>query len=103
MAEPAEVEALVDLVRDGLVQAVLWALPLFGAAAAASVVAGWIAGRLGLQDASLSLMVRALAVVLALALVGPALGERAQALGSEALARLPAIGQGTAAPGQAEP
>lgn len=91
-------DALVDLVNDGLLSAVIWALPLFAAAAVASIAAGWLAARVGLQDPALGLVMRAASVVLALALVGPSIGANVQALASETLGRLSAVGRGEAEP-----
>lgn len=93
-------EALVDLVHDGLFAAVLWALPLFAAAALASIVAGGLAARVGLSDPALGLVMRAAFVVLALALVGRSIGADVQAFATDALARLPALGRGEAEPGR---
>jgi flagellar biosynthesis protein FliQ len=91
-------DALVDLVNGGLVSAVMLALPLFVAAAVASIAAGWLAARVGLVDPALGLVMRAAFVVLALVLVGRSIGADVQTLAEDTFARLPALGRGEAGP-----
>ena len=87
-------DALVDVVNDGLLSAVVWALPMFAAAAVASIVAGWLAARMGLVDPALGLVMRAAFVVLALAFVGGSIGANVRALASDTFGRVPALGRG---------
>jgi type III secretory pathway component EscS len=91
-------DALVDLVNDGLLSAVVWVLPLVAAAAAASIAAGWLAARMGLVDPALGLVMRAAFVILALVLVGRSIGQGVQAFAAETFSRLPALGRGEPLP-----
>jgi hypothetical protein len=85
---------LAAWVREGLVEAVMWIVPIAGAALAASVVAGWLATRLGLHDPALGLLLRAAAVFAAVLSVGSELAERSETFAGDAWSRLPALGRG---------
>lgn len=86
--------SLADLVRDGLVASVVWALPLVAAALAAAVGAGWLAGRFGIADPSVSMIVRAAAVLVAVLLVAGSLADATVQWGTQTWEWLPQIGQG---------
>ena len=63
------IDPSIDLViRQGFGLVVLLALPLVIAAAIAAAAAGMLAARVGVQDPTVTLVVRALAVVLAIGL-----------------------------------
>ena len=81
------------LVRDGLLQAFLIAVPVVAAVTAASVVLGTMLQRLGVRDAVASTVIRALAVVVTLVMVGEAMAgdvvSYARGLWAEALKGTP--------------
>ncbi|MEZ4450763.1 MAG: hypothetical protein R3B09_14875 [Nannocystaceae bacterium] len=59
-----------ELVRDGLLRAFLLAVPLVAAVTAGAVIFGAALARLGVRDALASTVIRALAVVVTLIVVG---------------------------------
>lgn len=69
-----------ELVRDGLVTALLLVLPLALAAAGASVLVGLAAARFGLRDPVLVTIARAAAVLAVLLLGGGRIGDELVAL-----------------------
>jgi type III secretory pathway component EscS len=89
-------DALIDLVREAFVAAIVLALPLFVAALAAATVAGFVAARFGLQDPALGTVARAIAVVVTLVVIGGTLGADARRIGEDAFGRIAAIGRGEA-------
>jgi type III secretory pathway component EscS len=63
------IDALGLLIREGFGLVIASVLPLFVIAAAAASMIGLLGGALGIRDAALGQIVRALAVLLALGLV----------------------------------
>ncbi|PRQ07010.1 flagellar biosynthetic protein FliQ [Enhygromyxa salina] len=63
------IDALSLAIREGFALVLVGVLPLIGVAAVAAILVGLLCGSLGIRDAALGQIVRALAVVLALALV----------------------------------
>ena len=63
------IDALGAAIREGLALVLTTLLPVFIVAAAAAVMIGLLCAALGIRDAALAQITRALAVVLALALV----------------------------------
>ena len=63
------IDALGLAIREGFGLVIAGVLPLLAAAAAAAILLGLSCGALGIRDAALGQIVRALAVVLALAVV----------------------------------
>ena len=63
------IDALAAAIREGLALVLTTLLPVFIVAATAAVMIGLLCAALGIRDAALAQITRALAVVLALALV----------------------------------
>lgn len=63
------IEALGLAIREGFGLVIASVLPLLAAAAVAAILLGLLCGALGIRDAALGQIVRALVVVLALAMV----------------------------------
>ncbi len=63
------IDALGSAIREGFALVLASTLPLFAVAALAAVLIGLLGGGLGLRDAALGQIVRALAVLLALGLL----------------------------------
>lgn len=85
---------LSALVQEGFGQAITAVLPLLGAALVGSVVAGWLAARVGLSDPVAAAVLRGLAVLVALWLVVEGLSLRAHALTTDTWAQLADVGRG---------
>jgi len=87
-------EALVGLLREGL----LLALVLAGPALAGALVAGVIVGLLGaitqVHDPSVQLVPRIAGVAIALAIASPLIARQAVAFATHVLALLPSVGAG---------
>lgn len=83
---------VLDLVQEALGLAVLIALPFVAAALAGAVVAGLLQWLTGMQDASTSMIARAVAVVVALVLLGGTMASRLSLYVREAWAELPRLG-----------
>jgi hypothetical protein len=81
------------LVQEGLGRAVLAVVPLVVAALLGSAVAGWLAVRIGLQDPTVAGVLRGLAVLGALVLVGDDLAADARSLAGAAWSELAAVGR----------
>ncbi|KIG15771.1 hypothetical protein DB30_05341 [Enhygromyxa salina] len=63
------IDALGVAIREGFALVITGVLPLIAVAAVAAILLGLLCGALGIRDAALGQIVRALAVVLALAVV----------------------------------
>lgn len=85
-------EALITLLREGLVLAVLLVAPLLVAAAAAGLLAALVTRVTQLEDATVTLVARVAAVVLVLALLGPSIAGELQASARRSLASIAALG-----------
>lgn len=59
-----------EMVRDGLLQAFLITVPVVATVTASAVIVGAVLGRLGIRDALAATVIRALAVVVALWMMG---------------------------------
>lgn len=84
---------LVDVVQQGLGLAILLVLPIVGAALVGSLVASMLATMTGLQDQTVALIARTLAVIVAAVLVVESAAEEARAFTSRWWAQLPEIGR----------
>lgn len=71
--------ALVALVREGLLLALLVAAPLLIAGLLAGVIAGLVGALTQIQDAAVSLLPRVAAIGIALALFGPSIARQLEA------------------------
>ena len=87
---------LGPLVQEGLGQAVMAVVPLLLAGLLGSVVAGWLAVRMGLQDPVMVGVLRGLCVLGALVSTAEELGDEAHRLASETWGELAAVGRGEA-------
>jgi flagellar biosynthesis protein FliQ len=85
---------VADLVRDGLIGAVVWIVPLALAAVGAALAVGALLQRLGVAEPSVVLVARAVAVLAALALTSSTLATRAAELGRVSFSQLVPIGRG---------
>lgn len=96
---------LGPLVQEGLGRAVMVVVPLVLAGLVGSVLAGWLALRMGLQDPVMTGVLRGLAVLGALVMTVDELGDEATRLASEAWGELGAVGRAEteAAEAEAEP
>ena len=83
------------VVREGLGTAVMAVVPLVAAGLAGSAAAGWLGGRVGLTDPVAIGVLRGLAVLGALVLVGDALAEQAVTLVDQSWSGLATAGRGT--------
>ena len=86
-------EALLTFVRDGLLVAVWVALPLVIGALVGGVVAAALGAVAQLNDPSISLVLRVVAFVAAIAIFGPTIAARVTAFGSSAMALVGALGE----------
>lgn len=84
---------LAALVQEGLGVAVMAVVPLLLAGLGGSVVAGWLAARVGLADPVATGVLRGLAVLGALVLVAENLAAQAQAQAEQAWSRLAEVGR----------
>lgn len=84
---------LAALVQEGLGAALMAMVPLLVAGLAGSVVAGWLAVRMGLTDPVAAGVLRGAAVLAALVLCVDDLTEQAQALTARAWSELAAVGR----------
>ena len=84
---------LLEIVRAGLSWAVTGLVPIVLSCCAAAAVFGLIAYRVGLSDGVLPIVVRAVAVVVALYSVGGALVEEAVTMTEQAWGALAAAGR----------
>jgi hypothetical protein len=91
------VTELGPLVQEGLGRAVMAVAPLVLAGIVGSVVAGWLAVRLGLRDPVMTGVLRGLAVLWALVSFADELGGEALTLASETWGELGAVGRAEAA------
>ena len=66
---------LLELVREMLFLAVTLALPVAAAAMLGGIIGGLLVALVGLQDEVVAAMIRAVAVVLSLAVAGPTLAH----------------------------
>ncbi len=87
-------DALLELVRTGLWWSVTALVPVVLSCCAAAAVFGLLAYRLGLSDGAVSAVVRAVAVAVALYVVGGEIVEGSVALTERAWGALAAAGQG---------
>ncbi|MEM7159787.1 MAG: hypothetical protein AAF799_43505 [Myxococcota bacterium] len=83
---------LPGLVLEGLGLAVTVVLPLLLAGVLGSLVAGWLAARIGLSDPVAAGVLRGLAVLGALAFVVGDWAETAQTMTADTWSRLSAVG-----------
>lgn len=84
---------IADVVRDGFALVLALAWPLVGAALA-GVIAGGIAARLtGVQDPALGLVLRMLAVVVAIAMLATGMAAAVRAFTEEIWSALPELGR----------
>lgn len=84
---------LGPLVQEALGRAIVAVVPLLLAALGGGAIAGWLAGRLGLQDPVTAGVLRGLAVLAALVLVAEGLADGACTLAADAWSELPAVGR----------
>ncbi|MEM9461810.1 MAG: hypothetical protein AAGF11_47065 [Myxococcota bacterium] len=84
---------LAALVQEGLGQAVMAVVPLLAAGLGGSVVAGWLAVRMGLTDPVAAGVLRGLAVLAVLVWIAEDLSAQAQTLVDEAWSDLAAVGR----------
>lgn len=84
---------LAALVQEGLGLAVMAVVPLLAAGLAGSVLAGWLAVRMGLTDPVAAGVLRGLAVLAVLIWIAEDLSAQAQALVDEAWSDLAAVGR----------
>ena len=70
-----------EIVRDGLVLAFWEMVPIVASAVAASVVIGALGARVGLRDPQVAAIARAIAVVVALVVVGAAMAGEVATFG----------------------
>jgi type III secretory pathway component EscS len=87
------IEVLGLAIREGFALVIASVLPLVAVAAVAAILLGLLCGALGIRDAALGQIVRALAVVLALAMV----------ISSVAASTLEFASRCWASPGELEP
>ena len=88
-------EALVGILREGMLLALVLAAPALVGALIAGVVMGLIGAVTQLQDASVQLVPRIAGVAVALAVASPLIARQASAFAVHVMALLPAIGAGT--------
>lgn len=81
-------------VQEGLGQAVVAVVPLVAAGLVGSVLAGWLAVRLGLRDPVMAGVLRGLCVLVALVTTADALADEARRLAGQAWGELGAVGRG---------
>lgn len=87
---------MIDLaawVHEGLGVAVMAVVPLLAAGLLGSVVAGWLAVRIGMTDPVAAGVLRGLAVLVALVLVADQLVDGARELTDRAWSELAAVGR----------
>jgi len=87
------VSELSPLVQEGLWLAVMAVMPLVLAGLLGSMVAGWLAVRMGLQDPVMAGVLRGICVLGALVTTADELGEEARRLASETWGELAAVGR----------
>ena len=86
-------EALVALLREGLVLALLLIAPVLAAAAGAGLLTALIARVTQLEDATIGLVARVAAVALVLALLGPSIAGQLQGSATRSLAIIATLGR----------
>lgn len=84
------------VVRQGFGLVILLALPIVAAAVVASAAAGMLAARVGVQDSTVTLVARALAVVLAVGLTLGSLGGETLAFTESLWGGIASVGTGAA-------
>jgi len=87
------VSELVAVVQQGIGLAILVVLPIVGAALVGSLVASVLASVTGLQDQTIALIARTLAVIVAAVLVVENAAEETRAFTAKWWAQLPEIGR----------
>jgi flagellar biosynthesis protein FliQ len=87
--------ALVALVREGVLLALLLAAPLLVAALIAGILTGLLAAFTQIQDPAVSLVPRVAAVGIALVLFGPSIASQLAAFASRLWPLVIAAGTGT--------
>jgi flagellar biosynthetic protein FliQ len=88
-------EALVGLLREGLLLALALAAPALAGALIAGIVVGLIGAVTQVQDPSVQLVPRIAGVAVALAIASPVIAKQASAFAAHVLAVLPVIGAGS--------
>jgi type III secretion protein S len=87
-------EALLGVLRQGMVLALLVAAPVLVAALIAGVVTGLVGVLTQLDDPAIALVVRVAAIALALVIFGPAIGRELAQLASQLGAMIGRVGAG---------
>lgn len=85
-------EALVSLLREGLLLALVLAAPALVGALAAGLVSTMVGAVTQVQDPSVQLVPRIAGVAVALAIASPLIARQAAAFGARVLAAVPALG-----------
>lgn len=87
-------EALVGLLREGLLLALVLAAPALAGALVAGVVMGLVGAVTQMQDPSLQLVPRVAGVAIALVIASPLIARQILAFTAEVLAIVPSLGAG---------
>jgi flagellar biosynthesis protein FliQ len=87
-------EALVGMLRQGLLLALVLAAPALAGALVAGVVSGLVGAVTQMQDPSLQLVPRVAGVAIGLAIASPLIARQVTAFAREILALVPSLGAG---------
>lgn len=87
-------EALIGLLREGLLLALVLAAPALAGALVAGIVIGLVGAVTQIQDPAVQLVPRIAGVAVALAIASPLIARQAAAFAEEILRVVPSIGAG---------
>lgn len=85
-------EALVGMLREGLLLALVLAAPALAGALVAGVIVGLIGAVTQIQDPAVQLVPRVAGVAVALAIASPLIAHQVAAFGAHVFALIPTIG-----------